>query len=131
MLVLALVEVATVNLVFIMFAAGAAAGAVAAYAGFGLAMQMIIAIIVSVLMLWLVRPFFLRHLRVSEKESRTNVDALVGASALTLERIDRRGGTIRLVGEVWTARTEEGEISPETDVTVVRIEGATAIVRSK
>jgi len=131
MLVLAMVEVATVNLVFLMLAGGAAAGALAAYAGFGLPLQFMIAIVVAVLMLLLVRPFFLRHFEKPDKDSLTNVDALVGAAALTLAPVDRRGGTIRLVGEVWTARTEQGEIPSDVDVTVVRIEGATAIVRSQ
>lgn len=131
MLILAMIEIATVNLVFLMLAGGAAAGAVAAYAGFSLPMQFILAILVAVLMLVLVRPFFLRRFEKPEKESLTNVDALVGAPALTLERVDRRGGTVRLVGEVWSARTEDGTIESDVDVTVIRIEGATAIVRSQ
>lgn len=131
MLVLAMVEIATVNLVFLMLAGGAAAGAIAAYSGFSMALQILIAIVVSVLMLVLVRPFFLRQLHGKEKETLTNVDALVGAPALTLSPIDRRTGTIRLNGEVWTARTDGGELAADLDVTVVRIEGATAIVRGQ
>lgn len=131
MLILAMVEVATVNLVFLMLAAGAAAGAIAAFAGFSLPLQLILAILVAVLMLGLVRPIFLRHMERPGKETLTNVDALVGAPALTLERVDRRTGTVRLAGEVWSARTDDGSIEGDVDVTVVRIEGATAIVRSQ
>lgn len=131
MLVLAMVEVATVNLVFLMMAAGAAAGAIAAYAGSSIGVQLIVAIVVAIAMLFGVRPFFLRQLE-SRDETRTNVDALIGAKALTLEHVSRRGGTIRLAGEVWSAKCEDDVvIAKGIDVAVIRIEGATAVVREK
>jgi membrane protein implicated in regulation of membrane protease activity len=40
-------------------------------------------------------------------------------------------GTAKLSGEVWTARTDEGEVPANTKVSVVRIDGAIAIVKVK
>lgn len=130
MLALAMVEVFTVNLVFMMLAGGALAGAIAAYAGLDIAFQLLVAIIVAVAMLFLVRPFFLRHMQ-PKSEYLSNVDALVGATALTLEDVTSRSGTVRLSGEVWSARTNGAAIPPDADVRVVRIDGATAVVEEK
>lgn len=129
MLLLALVEVVTVNLVFMMFAAGAAAGAIVAFAGGEIPLQLMVAIVVSVAMLFLVRPIFLK--RTQPPLLRTNVEALVGAKARTLETVSGRGGTVRLSGEVWSARSEGSEIPADSEVQVVRIDGATAVVTTK
>lgn len=130
MLALAMVEIATVNLVFLMLAGGALAGAIAAYAGADLALQLVVAIVVAVAMLFVVRPFFLRHMQ-PKSEYLSNVEALVGATALTLEEVTPRSGTVRLSGEVWSARSNGPSIRPDIDVRVVRIDGATAVVEEK
>lgn len=127
MLILAMVEIFTVNLVFLMFAGGAAAGAIAAYLGLDIALQFIVAIVVAVAMLFLVRPLFLKSLRPA-LEHRTNVDALLGAKALTLEVVTERAGTVRLAGEVWSARSMGTDIPSDCEVQVLRIDGATAVV---
>ena len=59
-LVLAGVEVLTLDLVFLMLAAGAAAGGLAALAGAGLWVQGVVFAVVSLLMLAAVRPAALR-----------------------------------------------------------------------
>ena len=55
-----------------------------------------------------------------------------GRSAIVLDRIvnDDAAGTVRLEGEVWTARAydEDAVIEPGTRVQVVEIRGATALV---
>ena len=60
----------------------------------------------------------------------TNVDALPGRRALTLTPVDDRSGQVKLAGETWTARAADrsATIPADTDVVVVRIEGATAVV---
>lgn len=130
MLILAMVEIFTVNLVFLMLSAGAAAGAISAYIGLDAALQLMIAIGVSIAMLFLVRPMFLKSMR-SAADHRTNVDALIGAKALTLEEVTSRSGMVRLSGEVWSARSEGRPIPTDSEVVVVRIEGATAVVTLK
>ena len=53
----------------------------------------------------IVRPIAKRHLRMPP-QLRTGTAALVGRTAVVLEPIDGSGthGTVRLEGEVWTAR---------------------------
>ena len=63
---------------------------------------------------------------------RTGTAALVGSTAMVLERIanDEGVGCVRIDGEVWTARAyDEDESSrPAARVQVVEIRGATALV---
>lgn len=47
-----------------------------------------------------------------------------------VDEISPSGGTIKLGGEIWTARSYDGEtvLAPGTTVDVVEIQGATAMV---
>jgi membrane protein implicated in regulation of membrane protease activity len=58
------------------------------------------------------------------------VAALVGKQALVLEQVDGRGGRVKIGGEVWSARSYDGESVLEAGrtVAVLEIEGATALV---
>ena len=75
------------------------------------------------------RPIARRHMRMPA-QLRTGTAALVGASAVVIDRVDRDGGTVRLKGEVWSARSyeEDHSFEPGTRVEVLKIEGATALV---
>ena len=128
-LILAVVEITTVNLVFIMLAAGAAIGAVIAVGTSSLIVQALVAAIASVLMLVVVRPVALRHLR-QPTELRTGTAALVGAGGVVLDRVDSRDGRVKIGGEIWSARTFDPSavLEPGTPVEVVRIDGAHAVV---
>jgi membrane protein implicated in regulation of membrane protease activity len=124
-----IIETTTVDLVFLMLAAGAASGALAAVFGVPLIGQALIAIGVSAALIGVVRPIAKRHMRVPTRV-RTGAAALVGQSALVLEQVDGDGGRIKLAGEVWTARSFDGRsvIAPGKSVDVVEIDGATALV---
>ena len=126
--VLGLVEVTTLDLTFLMLAAGALAGAGAAGVGAPFALQAVVAIVVAVAMLGVVRPVALRHLR-TPAAIRTGTAALVGESAVALERVDGRGGQVKLKGEVWSARAYDPSMVIEAgrNVEVVQIDGATAV----
>lgn len=63
--------------------------------------------------------------------TKTNTQALLGKEALSISSITENGGQIKLNGEIWTAKSwlENEIIENENKVEVVKIEGATAIVR--
>ncbi|MCV7384510.1 NfeD family protein [Mycolicibacter longobardus] len=86
-------------------------------------------LVVSVLLLVLVRPALRRRLW-SGAGSETGVVALHGKSALVLDRVEQDGGRVKLGGEVWTARplTDGDVFEPGEQVTVMHIDGATAVV---
>jgi membrane protein implicated in regulation of membrane protease activity len=126
---LVVVEITTLDLIFVMLAAGAGAGAVVAVSGAPVGLQAAVAVVVAVAMLGAVRPIALRHLR-QPVETRTGVAALEGTKALVLERVDPHTGRVKLAGEVWSARSYDGQTvyEPGETVDVAKIEGATALV---
>lgn len=126
---LAIAELMSLDLVLLMLATGAFAGAVGAAIGAPLAINVLLAVIVSTGMLFVVRPSALQRLH----HGPALVDghaALVGHSAVVTHEIGADGGRITLADEVWTARSyEEGLTVPVgTTVTVFEIDGATAVV---
>jgi membrane protein implicated in regulation of membrane protease activity len=86
-------------------------------------------LLVSVLLLSLVRPVVRRHLTPPDNLS-TGIAALEGKRALVLDHVARDEGQVKVDGQVWTARplNEGDEFEPGEQVTVMRIEGATAVV---
>ncbi len=122
-------ELLTTTLVLAMVAAGAAAGALAAAAGAPGGVQVLLAALVSLLLILVVRPVAERHRR-QPVETRTGVDALPGAEAVVLARVDGQDGRIKLGGEVWSARAYDPAATFEVGahVQVLEIAGATALV---
>jgi membrane protein implicated in regulation of membrane protease activity len=113
------------------FALGAFGAAVASLVGLGFALTVGIFAVITVLTFLLLRPIARRHLR-QPAELRTGTAALVGRSAMVLERIanDEGVGVVKIDGEVWTARAyEDDQVIPAGQrVQVVEIRGATALV---
>ena len=127
--VLGIMEVTSLDLVFAMLAVGALAGAASGLFIDNVLVQVLIALVVAVGMLFVVRPIAMRHLR-TPHAIRTGTDALVGQRGVVLEAVDGEGGRIKLKGEVWSARAFDPyrSIAPGQHVEVVQIDGATAVV---
>lgn len=127
-LVLLGIEALTLDLVFASLAVGAVAGAVAAALGAPVLAQGLVALVTALLTLFVIRPIGLRLLKTEGTD--TNVDALIGAGALVVERVDTRGGRVKIGGEIWSARASQlgTEYLVGADLVVVSIEGATAVV---
>jgi membrane protein implicated in regulation of membrane protease activity len=124
-------EVLTTTFVLAPFSAGALVAALVAAIGGGAVGSWATFLIVSLLMLWVVRPIARAHLR-TPAQLRTGTAALVGRRAIVLERIanDEGVGCVRIDGEVWTARAydDDSVIEAGTPVQVIEIRGATALV---
>ena len=86
-------------------------------------------LVVSVLLLVVVRPALRRRFTAGTGLPEP-VKALEGKSALVLDKVARHEGRIKLDGEVWTARplNDNDVFEPGDHVTVIRIDGATAVV---
>lgn len=127
-LALGAVEAATVDLVFLMLAGGALGGAAAAGLGAPFALQAVAAVLTAGLLLGVVRP-------VAKKRFLTPDRALMGTASYAgregtvIEEVTDTSGRVRIGGETWSARGLDQRIAhPGDRVTVVRIEGATAVV---
>lgn len=127
--VLMLVELLTVNLLFASLAISALAAAGAAALGADMVVQGITFGVAAALSLILLRPFALKYLKVRGTPAATNVDALIGAEAITLTQVTDRSGQVKLTGETWSAKTVSGVIASDQKVQVVSIRGATAIIK--
>ncbi|WP_230297790.1 NfeD family protein [Actinomyces provencensis] len=128
-LVLGIVEVVTVDLIFLMLAISAVLAAGAAALGVPLVGQVAVFTVSAVVLLLLVRPWARRHLARATPDIRTNAQSLIGREAVALTRLTGVEGRVRLAGETWSARTEDrAEVPAGTHVRVVRIDGATAVV---
>lgn len=122
------VEALTLDLVFASLALGAVVGAIVAALGAPVLAQVIAAVIAAMLTLFVLRPIGMRMLK--SGGAATNVDALIGAAALVTERVDARGGRVKIGGEIWSARSarDDANFQAGTDVVVRSIDGATAVV---
>lgn len=129
--VLAVVEIFSLDLVLLMFAFGAVGASIAAGFGAPLWLAILVFTIVSIAFLYFVRPPIVERLHAGPTLT-TGHAALVGRSAVVLEPVDERNGRIQLAGEVWSARAEERQaFETGTEVLVTRIDGATAVVTIK
>jgi membrane protein implicated in regulation of membrane protease activity len=127
-LAFAVVEMLTLDLFFIMLGGGALAGLLADFAGAEFWLQIVVFCVVSLLMIAFVRPIALRHLRKGQSDQRTNIDRLIGESALVMETVSTSSGLVKIGGDVWSARSENGVLNAGQRVVVSAIEGATAVV---
>ena len=127
-IVLGIIEMLTIEFTFLMFAGGALAAAVAGGFTDNVVVQVLVFSVVSVILLFTVRPWARRHIENSSPDSKTNVDSLPGRVAEALSDVTARGGRVKLDGEAWSARTYGAPIPEGSLVTVTRIDGAHAIV---
>lgn len=129
-LALGVIEMLTVDLMFLMLGGGALAGAIVGALGAPLWAQVLIAVVVAGLLLILVRPLAKRRLEAHTPGADTNTAAQVGRAATVVADVSGRAGRVKLHGEVWTARTADPSIVLPIGavVEVVRIDGATAVV---
>jgi membrane protein implicated in regulation of membrane protease activity len=129
-LVLAGAEVLTGDLFLLMLGGGALAAAAGNWL-FDLPVWAdgLVFLVVSILLLVLVRPTLRRHLTAG-KGLPEPMKALEGKSALVLDKVARHEGQVKLDGQVWSARplNEDDVYHPGDHVTVVHIDGATAVV---
>lgn len=129
MIVLGIMEAATVGLVCIWFAGGALVALIAAALGAPIWLQIAVFLVVSAGLLALLRPFARKF--INAKITATNVDANIGKTAVVVEPIDNLRGSGRvMLGSVdWTARSADGSIiEKDTLVRVLRIEGVKVCV---
>ncbi|HUL99251.1 MAG TPA: NfeD family protein [Mycobacterium sp.] len=128
-LALAGAEVLTGDLFLLMLGGGALAAAGSTLLFDDLWVHGVVFLVASVLLLVGVRPVLRRHLS-SGRGLPDPMKELEGKSALVLDRVARHEGQVKLDGQVWTARplNENDVYQPGDHVTVVYIDGATAVV---
>ena len=124
------VEVSTVTLTSIWFAAGALAAMLVAMFNGNMYIQMIAFIIVAIGLLYATKPWSRKF--IDTKKISTNADRAIGKHVRVIERISNLDQTGRVMynGLDWTARTEDDNIIIEQGelVQVLHISGVKLIV---
>ena len=130
LIVLLVVEAATVALVCLWFAAGALCALIVSFFVESVWVQLAVFLAVSLVCLLALRPLAKKYM--DPRRVATNADRVVGAEGVVTEPIDnlKAQGQVRVDGAPWTARTEPDAppISAGTAVRVLRIEGVKVIV---
>ena len=132
LIVLAVLEGITVQLVSIWFAIGAAAACVTSLITDNIIIQIAVFIAVSAIVLAATRPL-VKKMRKKGIE-HTNADRYVGKIAVVIQAIDnnKAEGLVKVDNQKWTARSANGDPIPEgTEVTVTAIEGVKLMVEKK
>jgi membrane protein implicated in regulation of membrane protease activity len=127
---LAIGEIFTPGLFFLgPIALAALAATVVAALGGGIWIQILVFGVGSFAAVGLLRPIARAHLSMP-RAIRTGAAALEGAKGIVLQRVDSRGGRVKIGGEEWSARSyvPDEEFDVGAEVEVAQIQGATALI---
>lgn len=130
MVILFIAEAATMQLMSIWFAGGALAAAIATMFELNELWQIGIFVAVSGILLVLTRPIA-KRISESQKDTKTNIDRIIGEKVIITEEVDNITGKGKAVvnGVEWKVKSSsEDKIEEGKIVTVEKIEGVKLIV---
>lgn len=133
LVLLVVIELLTMGLTTVWFAGGALAATLASLLGLPLAIQIILFLVVSGLLLFFTRPIAVKYF--NKDRVRTNAESLVGRQAIVISEIDNLQGIgqVNVGGMEWSARTrdENSTLPVGAVVVVLAIDGVKLIVEEK
>jgi len=127
--VFVVIESITLGLTTIWFAIGALLAFLVAWLEYTWQVQIIVFLGSSLVMLYYTAPFARKYLKIGT--TQTNVQALIGETALVLEKIQHvKYGQVQIKGQIWSAKNiDKEEIEANEEVVIENIEGNTLVVR--
>lgn len=128
--VLGVLELLSMDLIFVMLAGGALVGSGAAALSGSVALSVILALVSAVAFLGFLRPNVMKRVH-GGPSLRTGHQTLIGREAQVLEVIPPGGqGRVKVDGQDWlaVAYDEKQPIEPGRRVDIIEIKGATAYV---
>ena len=133
LVVLVIIELLTMGLTTVWFAGGAFIATIAALFQAPLALQIILFLLVSAILLFFTRPLAVKYF--NKDRVRTNAESLVGRQAIVISEIDNLQGIgqVNVGGMEWSARTRvDGVKLPVgTVTTVLAINGVKLVVEER
>ncbi len=128
--VLGALEIKLSGFVTLWFAVGSLAAALVAALGLGINSQLLLFALVSACLFAASRTIFKNVFMRSADHLKTGVEAMVGQEAVVTEALgDPHGGTVRINGELWMARSLSGPVAEGERVMVEQIDGLKLWVR--
>ncbi len=112
---------------FLCFSTGALFAMLCSLLGANFQTEMIVFCAVSLASILLIRPLFKKY--VAKKKIETNVDSLIGAPAVVIEKIKANGtGKVKAASEVWLAVSKE-DIEVDENVVIESVDGTKLVVK--
>jgi membrane protein implicated in regulation of membrane protease activity len=131
-LILGALELKLSGYVMLWFGIGAFVAALLSTLGLPFNSQLVAFNLVSVALLIGSRTLFKRFFMRGASSVRHGVEAMLGADAVVVEAIPRDGlGTVRINGELWSARSVAGAIAEGEHVRIENLEGLKLAVRRR
>ncbi len=131
LVVFILVELLTMGLTTIWFAGGSLVGLLLAVAGAPVWVQVVAALIVTIILLLTTRPIAIKYF--NKDRVRTNAESLIGHMAVVMTDIDNLQGVglVNVGGQEWSARSSDDDviIPAGSVVEILSISGVKLIVR--
>lgn len=133
MAVLLVIEIITMGLTTIWFAAGALVAVIAALLKAPIAVQFILFVVVSVVLFFFTRPVAEKYL--NNNRTKTNINSIIGEEAKVTEEIDNfnQKGAVVVRGLEWTARSADDKeiIEAGSKVIIKEVSGVKLIVEKQ
>ena len=120
-LLLVVIEVSTVQLTTVWFVVSGIISMIISIFINSIEIEFAIFVIGGIVLLFTTRPYLMKKLKV--KESRTNLDRVVGMNGIVTQDIDKlKPGEVKVDGKMWTAISDK-EIKKGKVVEILKIEG--------
>lgn len=129
-ILLLVIEIATMGLTTIWFAGGAMAAFVSTFFGASAAAQRTIFLVLSLALLIITRPIAVKYMK--RDQTKTNADSLIGRTAVVTSEINNlaQSGEVMIADISWTARSRDDScvIPAGSKVKICTIEGVKLMV---
>ena len=133
MVVMLIIEIATLGLTTIWFAGGALIAFILAMLNVPLVVQIVVFLIVSLVLAIFTRPVAVKYF--NKDRVRTNIEGMIGKQAIVVSEVDNLQGIGRVTvgGQEWSARTaEDGMALPVGAVVIIKeVKGVKLIVEER
>ena len=133
MVIMLIIEIATLGITTIWFAGGAFVASVMAMFNVPFLVQIFVFFIVSFILLIFTRPVAVKYF--NKDRARTNVESMIGRQAIVVSEVDNLQGIGRVTvgGQEWSARTtQDGIVLPVGAVAIVKnVNGVKLIVEEQ
>ena len=128
-LVFLIIEAITLNLVTIWFAFGSICAFISTYFTDNIIIQLIVFVVVTAISLLVTRPIVNKLM--IKKNEKTNFDRIIGQIGIVTSNIKKHeNGRVKIDGKSWMACSTK-EIKEESEVEILKIEGAKVIVKER
>ncbi len=128
-IVMAVCEAATTQLVSVWFVIGAICAAISTIFTDSLVIQSLIFVSVSFAALIITKPI-VKKIKLKSKKVSTNSDRLIGQTGVVLFDISdaQSIGQVKVMGEIWSARSNFAPVKKDEKIKVLAIEGVKLLV---